>query len=169
MKRRVPRDPERQRQVLTRVVLFFVLCGNAGLDSSMTHRFERNFISANPAATRNDRMRAYSLEDQYRIFRYGNDHMEPPLMGLAEPIAERGRSAIPFLLGKLESSHDDATVVDVLLIFKTMTWTRSYDLKSDEKVMSALRARISRMKDEFWKNHCLRGLQEINEPVAHSR
>ena len=41
-------------------------------------------------------MRSASLEDQYKIFRYGMDKREPPASWLAEPIAARGSSAIPF-------------------------------------------------------------------------
>ena len=147
-------------QVLRRFITLATLCGCTGLTSCITHRFERNFILANPAATRNERLRQYSLEDQYRIFRYG-DHLEPPLMGLAEPIAERGASAIPFLLAKLNTKHDDSTVIDILLIFQTMTWKKSYDVKGDRKVMAALRTSISGMKSEFWRSSCSRRLQEI--------
>ena len=53
--------------------------------------------------TRIDRFRQYSLVDQYKIFRYGVEAVEPPLMGLADPIAERGASAVPFLLNQLTS------------------------------------------------------------------
>ena len=65
------------------------------------------------STTRIDRVRQYSLEDQYRIFRYGNDVVEPPLLGLAEPIAERGATAIPFLQKQLNAEPDDTTVRDL--------------------------------------------------------
>jgi hypothetical protein len=126
-----------------------------------SHRLEREFFSKNPAATRVDRLRQYSLEDQYRLFRYGNDRFEPPLTGLARPIAERGSSAIPFLLEKLKQQADDITVRDVLLVFETMGSIKSYDVKSDAVVMGALRSRVSTMNDAGWQTVCLNMLGRI--------
>jgi len=125
------------------------------------HRLEREFFFKNPAATRADRLRQYSLEDQYRLFRYGNDRFEPPLTGLAKPIAERGRSAIPFLLEKLNPQADDITVRDVLSLFETMGSIKSYDVKSDALVVDTLRSRVSTMKDAGWKMVCSNMLGRI--------
>src|SRR4051812_34884047 len=106
-----------------------------GVGSCQRQSIEKQFF-AGPASTRIERLRQYSLEDQYRIFRYGNDRFEPPLLGLAKPIAERGRTAVPFLLEKLNSNPDDITVRDALQIFETMSSTKSYEVKSDLPVMN---------------------------------
>jgi hypothetical protein len=103
------------------------------------------------------------LEDQYRIYRYGNDCIEPPLMDLAEPIAERGATAVPFLLAKLDLKADDMTVRDVLGIFHMMAYVKAYNVKADTLVMGALRARLSTMKDAEWKRICSKTLQSIEE------
>jgi len=100
-------------------------------------------------------MRQYSLEDQYKIFRYGNDYVEPPLMNLADPIAERGATAVPFLLNQLNAEKNDTVVRDTLLIFETMAVSKSYDVKSDPALMSALDAKIAGMKDRGWQSVCL--------------
>jgi hypothetical protein len=121
----------------------------------MNHRFERHVVFGGPPATRIERVRQYSLEDQYKIFRYGNDYVEPPLMNLADPIAERGAAAIPFLLNQLNTEKDDTVVRDTLLIFETMAVSKSYDVKSDPTLMSALNAKIAGMKDKGWKSVCL--------------
>jgi hypothetical protein len=108
-----------------------------------------------------DRLRQYSLDDQYRLFRYGNDRFEPPLTGLAKPIAERGQSAVPFLLEKLNPHADDLTVRDVLSLFEAMGSIKSYDVKSDARVMDRLRSRVSTMKDPEWKTVCSKMLGRI--------
>src|SRR5215831_7960949 len=77
------------------------------------HKFERSVIFGGPPGTRVERVRQYSVEDQFRVFRYGVENVEPPLMGLADPIAERGESAVPFLLNQLNSNPDDAITEDV--------------------------------------------------------
>ena len=84
-------------------------------------------------------------------------------MDLAVPIAERGQSAIPFLLQKLTSKPDSIAVRDILLIFETMAGKRIYDVKSDAKVMAVLRSSISGMKGGPWKSTCIKGLKRIED------
>lgn len=147
------------REPANAIVLFLACC--LLLAGCVDHRFEREFFFKNPAATRINRLRQYSLEDQYRLFRYGNDRFEPPLTGLARTIAEKGRTAIPFLLGKLNPQADDMTVRDTLLLFETMGSINSYDVKTDAVVMETLRSRVSAMKDANWKTVCSKMLRRI--------
>ena len=80
-------------------VLGLVSCGS----------FEQQFFEG-PPATRVERARQFSLEEQFKLFRYGNSQVHPPAMVMAQPIAERGGSAIPFLLAKLEEASDEAAI-----------------------------------------------------------
>jgi hypothetical protein len=106
-------------------------------------------------------MHSYSLEDQYKLFRYGNDKIEPPQLELANPIAEKGASAIPFLTDQLKSSTDDFAVRDILWILLTMLKTRTYDVKHDVALMSVLQTRVSAMRDAGWQAFCRKDLEEI--------
>jgi len=128
-------------------------CGN--------YRFERHVVFDGPAATRIDRVRQYSLEDQYKIFRYGNDVVEPPLLGLAKPIAERGAAAIPFLMRQLNAEQDDTTLRDLLLVFQEMKASESYDVKADVVLMDTLDKRVAAMKDKEWQIVCSKMLLSI--------
>jgi hypothetical protein len=139
--------------------LWFI-CGTAVCGCG-NYRFERHVVFGGPSATRIDRVRQYSLEDQYRIFRYGNDVVEPPLFGLAQPIAERGATAIPFLEKQLKTEPDDTTVRDLLLIFQEMTSLKSYDVKGDSILMSTLDIKVSAIKDKEWRSVCSRMLRNI--------
>jgi len=125
------------------------------------HKFERNVIFGGPPGTRVERVRQYSLGDQFKIFRYGVESVEPPLMGLADPIAERGVSAVPFLLNQLNSNPDDAITEDVLLIFERMAFSKSYDVKSDAPLMATLEARIFAVKDDEWRKICSKQFERI--------
>jgi hypothetical protein len=125
------------------------------------YRFERHVVFDGPAATRIDRVRQYSLEDQYRIFRYGNDVVEPPLLGLAKPIAERGAAAIPFLMRQLNAEPDDTTLRDLLLVFQEMKVSKSYDARADAVLMDTLDKRVTAMKDKEWQSVCSRMLRSI--------
>lgn len=125
------------------------------------HKFEKSVIFGGPPGTRVERVRQYSLEDQFKIFRYGVEKVEPPLMGLADPIAERGVSAVPFLLNQLNSKPDDAITEDVLLIFERMAFSKSYDVRSDAALMALLQTRISAVKDEEWRKICAKQFERI--------
>ncbi len=138
----------------------WLICG-AAVCGCGNYRFERHVVFGGPPASRIDRVRQYSLEDQYRIFRYGNDVVEPPLFGLAEPIAERGATAIPFLQKQLTAKPDDTTVRDLLLIFQEMTSLKSYDVKGDSVLMSTLDTRVAAIKNKEWRSVCSRMLRSI--------
>jgi hypothetical protein len=134
-------------------------------------RLEKDFFFKHSLADRVERMRQYSLEDQYRIFRYGNDKIEPPDLALANPIAEKGASAIPFLTEQLKSSTDDLAVRDILLILRTMLRFNTYEVKQDAALMSVLEKRISTMKSADWQGFCREKLENIKNapsPGQHS-
>jgi hypothetical protein len=111
---------------------------------------ERGFFDQ-PPETRLERLKQYSLEDQYKIFRYGNDVVHPPTTNLAIPIAERGIAAMPFLKAKLQQENDDTSLRDILRILDEMVWRKAYDVKSDDGLIRYLTARIGAMKHRDWQ------------------
>ena len=141
-----------QRICLTVVTLLMLGCRSYSL--------EKEFF-VQPLGTRLERMRQYSLEDQYRIFRYGNDVVHPPLTDLANPIAEKGSVAIPLLIDHLNADDDDFTVRDTLLVLERMQSSGSYDVKSDAAVMTTLDSKVSTVKDKEWRTTCLKMLERI--------
>lgn len=140
-------------QLVALLCAFLMTCNNGG-------QLEKDFFK-HSLADRVERLRHYSLEDQYRIFRYGNDKIEPPDMGLANPIAERGPAAIPFMIKQLKSSTDDLAVLDIMLILRTMQNLKTYDVKRDAELMSVLETRISKMKSQEWQAFCREKLENI--------
>jgi hypothetical protein len=124
------------------------------------YQLERDFL-VQPVWTRVERFRRYDLPDQYRIFRYGVDHREPPNIELAGPLAERGKAAVPFLLEQLTGKPDDKTVDDVLLIFEAMTRLHTYSVRADQSLMTTLTAKVTEMKDELLKTRAMKTLEYI--------
>ena len=108
---------------------------------------ERSFFRE-PVRTRVERFRRYSLPDQYKLFRYGMDRIEPPFHELADPIAEKGDRVVPFLLEQLEGTPEDQTVRDILVIFEAMARLKTFDVSRDAPLMTTLTAKVSEMKDE---------------------
>lgn len=136
------------------ICALLITCNNK--DSQL----EKKFFNL-PPAERSAMMHSSSLGDQYKIFRYGMDKKVPPLLSLAEPIAERGSSAIPFLTEQLKSSTDDAAVWDILVVLTRMADSHTYEVKRDTELISLLEKRISTMKDAWWRNHCKGDLEQI--------
>ncbi len=137
-----------------------VICALLITCNDQGSQLERNFFKQ-PRVDRVAKMRDYSLEDQYKLFRYGNDKIEPPQLELANPIAEKGASVIPFLTDQLKSSTGDFAVRDILLILRTMLRFRTYDVKRDAALMSVLETRISAMKNADWQAFCRGDLENI--------
>lgn len=147
--------PTSIRVVLAFACLLVVGCEDRDLEQKFFNQL---------AATRLERMRQYPLADQYKTFRYGNDKREPPAMSLADPIAERGATAVPFLLDQLNSHPDDDIALrDILLIFETMATSKSYDVRSDASLMTTLTSRVSGMKGTLWQDNCIKMLQRIKD------
>ena len=126
------------------------------------HKLEKSFFEK-PAVDEVQRLRRYSLDEQYRIFRYGMDKIEPPAMGLARPIAERGADAVPFLVNKLNADAGDIAVRDILLIFEMMEASGSYKVSANGSLLSLLTSRVSKMRDKGWQDICFQGLEEIRD------
>jgi hypothetical protein len=122
---------------------------------------DESFFFDKPAQGRLERFSNYSLEDQYKIFRYGNTRIEPPAMELADPIAKRGTSAIPFLHGQLRRAKDDLTVRDILLIFQTMARLQTYKVKSNGPLMNDVRSKVAEMKNRPWGEVCATMLSRL--------
>lgn len=108
--------PKKEERILGTMNIRFALVLVVLLLGCENHDLEKNFFKQ-PLANRVERLRSYPLADQYKIFRYGNDRKEPALMDLADPIAERGATAVPFLVDKLNSESADIAVRDIVLIF----------------------------------------------------
>lgn len=142
----------RQLGVLAIACGFLLGCDN--------HQMERDFFEK-PLGTRIERLSHYSLADQYKIFRYGNDVIEPPLMDLADPIADKGAEAVPFLVEQLKATKEDLAVRDLLLIFETMAKSKSYNVRDDRTLMTTLDSKISEMKDKGWQDSALKMQRRI--------
>jgi hypothetical protein len=143
------------------------IVGHLALVACDDRRLERGFLRQ-PFETRIARLNTYSLEDQYKIFRYGNDRVEPPVLELANPIAQRGSAAVPFLIGKLESETDDISLRDILHILEMMVAFKTYDVKANAELVALLRTRLDGMKDREWQAICRKMLQRALEGRATS-
>jgi hypothetical protein len=82
------------------------------------------------------------------------DHVEPPAMELARPIANRGAEAVDFLKEELNIVSDGSSIWDILLIFDVMASSGSYSVKDDAALMSLLDLKSKNIRDSRLQNMC---------------
>ena len=115
-----------------------------------------------PNEQRDAEFQKYDLETQYKIYICGQKR-EPPMFGLASPLAREGGRIVPLLKAKLESADDDSTVQTIVYVFAEMNVRGTYDLAADKSLMEELRLKVSRVKDPAWQNMIEKNLPEIRE------
>ena len=100
-------------------------------------------------------------DTKYRIFICGNQAVEPPRLELATEFAKGGQGVEPFLRQKLAETQDEATIRDILQVYREMQFLGTYDVKADEELMQLLRERVRSIRDSFWREYCAGILTEI--------
>lgn len=101
--------------------------------------------------TRLDRLEKYPLEQQYRIYLYGNQVIHPPATGLAIPLAKKGKPALHFILNELKKSQNDLDFRDSLIVVQSMQSGGYYDVCGDSVSMSALRENQAKIRNPGWQ------------------
>jgi hypothetical protein len=115
-----------------------------------------------PAEQRDAEFQKYDFDTQYKIYICGQKR-EPPMFGLASPLAREGGRIVPLLKAKLESADDDSTVQAIVYVFAEMNVRGTYDLAADKSLMEELRLKVSGVKDPAWQNMIEKNLPEIRE------
>jgi len=131
------------------MLLLLACCtsGQAGLPKGVSNEF---FYL--PEQKRNAEFERYDFDTQYRIYIYGSQEIEPPVIGLAWPFAREGARIVQPLTSKLKSADDDATIHSIVFVFRVMNDLGTYDVAGDKSLMEELREKVGTMKDPFW-NH----------------
>lgn len=132
-----------------RVTLYCLLAvvSTSCCSSSVEKEFFRDDIS-----TRMERLEEYSLEQQWRIFLYGNQVIHPPNKTLALPIAKQGKSALIFILKQLENPKHELDYRDALVIFDRMQRDGYYNVCSDRVAMEAIRRNKTKISHAGWRD-----------------
>ena len=98
-----------------------------------------------------DKLYNYSLEDQFKIFLYGNQKIHPSMTGLAIPIAKRGKPALDYVLNQIRESNNDLDFRDSLEIFRAMEKGGYYSVCSDSPALKEIKANENKIKHLGWR------------------
>src|SRR2546423_15222357 len=97
---------EQLRLALTLILFTFFL----GECNSVPSEYQA-FLALSPEQ-RQVEMRKLPLEKQLEYYFVGLDYVHPPDVGLADPIAEQGMKAVPFLLKRLREEKNEDKKAD---------------------------------------------------------
>jgi len=152
------------RNVVAVLVLLLVGCTGYGkqhtLSDSSCNSIAKTYFSKPLKQTIQD-FTGYALNTQYVIYICGNQHIHPPALYLAAPFASQGKKVVDLLSNKIASGVDDLTVRDILQVFVEMDRQKTYDVRSDEKVIETLTERVRNISDPRWKGYCEDLLRKI--------
>lgn len=102
--------------------------------------------------TRMERLETYPLEQQWRIFLYGNQVIHPPTTGLALPIAKQGKPALDYILQQLEHPKHELDFRDSMVVFERMQQGGYYDVCGASTAMEAIRRNENRISHAGWRD-----------------
>lgn len=118
-------------------------CSAQGIESQF---FAEGFQS------RTERLERYPLDQQYKIFLYGNQIVHPPLTDLAIPIAKRGQTALDYILKELDHSQNDLDYRDSMVVFQTMQWGGYYNICRNSVAINRIKGNENRIRNVEWRN-----------------
>ena len=100
-----------------------------------------------PAEQRDAEFLKQDFDTQYKLYIYGSQQIEPPVIDLAYTMAKQGAKIVEPLRAKLEATHDDLTITDILYVFTAMSALESYDVAGNKPLMQELLEKSEAIKD----------------------
>jgi len=102
-------------------------------------------------ATRSQRLADYPMEQQWRIFLYGNQERHPPATGLAAVLARGGEPMLRFILKELESTKRDLDYRDSMVVFQSMQWHGDFAICADRETIARIRGNQEKIVHSEWR------------------
>lgn len=144
--------------VLVGCVLSASLWGvaSASSDRKIIHAFFQM-----PLKDRLTHFTTYPIREQYAIYIYGNQKLEPPALYLARPFGAEGAKVVPLLRERLAAASDDATIRDIVLVFSEMSSQGTLRVAQDQKLMRLLTDSVAKMKNPGWRSISEHELEKV--------
>ncbi len=141
-------------------IAFLLFLGCTLNASSLKHSKLIDDFFKNPTSEQVRLFKKYSLDEQYDIFLFGNQVVHPPAIYLARPFAEQGPTIVPFLKAKLESTQNDVTIRDIVMVFSELAELKLYSFSYDSALLVLIDKKVNDMKG-IWKETTLKMVSEI--------
>jgi len=145
-------------------MIILVLFGCTSIACAMQpNKFVEEFYTKNLSSSDQiSQFKNYSIEEQYELYKFGNQVVHPPAIYLARALAQQGSVIIPFIKGKLATEEDEVSIRDIILIFSELAQLKLYDVSNDKELMNLLTQKVNNMQG-IWKNISITELYEIQK------
>lgn len=130
---------------MSAVLLCVVLCILSPVGCNSIPPEYRAFIELSPERQR-EVMEGLPIEKQIDYYLAGVTYTHPPLLGLGDHIAKRGKEAIPALVKRLKDEDKEFRKVALIEVFEDMD-RFYYDLTGNQEVIEALKKTTAQLKD----------------------
>lgn len=108
-----------------------------------------------------EKMRKMPTDKQIDYYLAGQEYFGPPI-NLNEPIIERGKEALPFLLKRLEEEEKDYLKMSFLYTLRSMHYFH-YDLRGEKEVIETLNNVAAKMEPGMHKEYAENIVKDIVE------
>ena len=105
--------------------------------------------------------RRLPIDEQLDTYVFLSTRIEPPKRGYADFIAERGRPAVPVILGRLSHATDDKIRERLILILGSMARLGYYDFRDDPEAVQLVSRNVTGMRDDFQRELASKSLGEL--------
>jgi hypothetical protein len=140
------------------VCLLGCLAGTGCPPPSMSTECRDFFLR--PASEREQLFKTYDLDKQLDLYRCGMGR-RPPDSSLPLFIADRGETAIPTLLDKLDTEKDEMFQYGIIDIFEVMS-VKGY-LRNRRDVIERIRQMVAKMKISTFRDMSREALSQIEK------
>jgi len=108
--------------------------------------FARDPIFDLDPPSRVQRMDAYPIERQWRLFLYSQQVMHPPDRQMAMPLAKQGRVAADYILEQLRMTKNENDYHDSLVVFTYMRWEGTFNVCEEPSYLSRIHANALKIR-----------------------
>ncbi len=112
----------------------------------------------------NDRaavLATYPREQQWRLFKYANQVIHPPMTGLSSVLAREGEPMLRLILASLDTTDNDLDYRDGFEVFADMQRIGSYRVCVDRPVLAKIEGYRGKIRDVFWREYYGDTLREM--------
>ena len=136
------------RLAISLCAMLLLGCSPSQQGSELGREFYRGSI-----LTKSERLKAYSISDQWEIYYYGTTTIHPPDLELSEYLARNGEPMAVYIFNFLDFSRADVYFINSLNVLSDMALYKYYDYCQNTSNIAKLNANQSLIKNSSWRDY----------------
>ena len=146
-------------QIAVILLFLYLVLYTAGCNEEASQGHKMFFNQ--PLSTQHDEFLKLPIEKQFDIYIYAMTKRHPPDLAFADDIAERGESAIPFLVDKLKKESSESIQQKIIFVFERIARQKT-NIKDDKALMELIEDTVASMSQPLYIERSKESLSFIN-------